>query len=157
MKRLYIDTMIKYLTELEDKCRKERRIFLNEQSIKLGRVTTVRQGTKVVDMWEEGEAIIKLQTRLREIQLEREEIEKLKKRSKSKRGANNQSNASRMLPPPAPHDGFARGALPLVNENSEFDFEESEFNNIDKNEQREIYQFKQKLFENEERRIKEQL
>lgn len=30
MKRLYIDTMIKYLTELEDKCRKERRIFLNE-------------------------------------------------------------------------------------------------------------------------------
>lgn len=31
------------------------------------------------------------------------------------------------------------GALPLVNENSEFDFEESEFNNIDKNEQREIY------------------
>lgn len=30
MKRLYIDTMIKYLTELEDKNRKERRIFLNE-------------------------------------------------------------------------------------------------------------------------------
>ena len=44
-----------------------------------------------------------------------------------------------------------------MNENSEFDFEESEFNNIDKNEQREIYQFKLKLFENEERRIKEQL
>lgn len=43
----------------------------------------------------------------------------------------------------------------LMNENSEFDFEESEFNNIDKNEQREIYQFKQKLFENEEKRIKE--
>lgn len=108
-------------------------------------------------MWEEGEAIIKLQTRLREIQIEREEIEKLKKRSKSKRGANNQSAASRMLPPPAPHDGFARGALPLVNESSEFDFEESEFNNVDKNEQREIYQFKGKLFDNEERRIREQL
>ena len=60
MKRLYIDTMIKYLTELEDKNRKERRIFLNEQSIKLGRVSTVRNGTKVVDMWEEGESIIKL-------------------------------------------------------------------------------------------------
>lgn len=40
----------------------------------------MRQGTKVVDMWEEGEAIIKLQTRLREIQLERDEMEKLKKR-----------------------------------------------------------------------------
>ena len=56
-------------------------------------------------------------------------------------------------------DAFGRSTngLPLMNENSEFDFEESEFNNIDKNEQREIYQFKQKLFENEERRIKEQL
>ena len=82
MKRLYIDTMIKYLTELEDKNRKERRIFLNEQSIKLGRVSTVRNGTKVVDMWEEGESIIKLQTRLREIQMEKEEIDKLKKRAK---------------------------------------------------------------------------
>lgn len=59
--------------------------------------------------------------------------------------------------PPVPVDAFGRSTngLPLVNENSEFDFEESEFNNIDKNEQREIYQFKQKLFENEERRIKE--
>lgn len=65
--------------------------------------------------------------------------------------------------PPVPLDAFGRstngngnGMLPhLMNENSEFDFEESEFNNIDKNEQREIYQFKQKLFENEEKRIKE--
>ena len=156
MKRIYTDTLIKYLTELEDKNRKERRIFLNEQSIKLGRVSTVRQGTKVVDMWEEGEAIIKLQTRLREIQLEKEEIEKLKKRAKSSK----RNNASvKIQPPPVPLDAFGRSTLglPLVNENSEFDFEESEFNNIDKNEQREIYQFKLKLFENEERRIKEQL
>jgi len=109
-----------------------------------------------VDMWEEGEAIIKLQTRLREIQLEREEIEKLKKRSKSKRGVNSSQAASKMLPPPAPYDGYGRG-LPLMNENSEFDFEESEFNNIDKNEQREIYQFKCKLFDNEERRIRESI
>jgi hypothetical protein len=29
-----------------------------------------------------------------------------------------------------------------MNETSEFDLEESEFNNIDKNEQKEIYQFK---------------
>ena len=148
--------MIKYLTELEDKNRKERRIFLNEQSIKLGRVSTVRQGSKVVDMWEEGEAIIKLQTRLREIALEKEEIEKLKKRAKQNK--RNQGTGNKMLPP-VPVDAFGRptNGLPLMNENSEFDFEESEFNNIDKNEQREIYQFKQKLFENEERRIKEQL
>ena len=83
LKRTYVDTLIKYLTELEDKNRKERRIFLNEQSIRLGRVSTVRQGTKVVDMWEEGEAMLKLQTRLREIQLEKDEIEKLKKKAKS--------------------------------------------------------------------------
>ena len=138
--------MIKYLTELEDKNRKERRIFLNEQSIKLGRVSTVRNGSKVVDMWEEGESIIKLQTRLREIALEKEEIEKLKKRAKqNKRGQNNQNNsASSKMLPPVPLDAFGRsnGLLPLMNENSEFDFEESEFNNIDKNEQREIYQFK---------------
>ena len=169
LKRIYIDTLIKYLTELEDKNRKERRIFLNEQSIKLGRVSTVRQGSKVVDMWEEGEAIIKLQTRLREIAHEKEEIEKLKKRAKqgSKKGqagGGSAASQAKMLPP-VPLDAFGRstngngnGMLPhLMNENSEFDFEESEFNNIDKNEQREIYQFKQKLFENEEKRIKEQL
>lgn len=46
------------------------------------------------------------------------------------------------MPPPVPLDAFGRvggngisGLLPpLMNENSEFDFEESEFNNIDKNE-----------------------
>ena len=45
----------------------------------------------------------------------------------------NSNSAKTMMPPPG--DGFGRsGILPMVNENSEFDFEESEFNNIDKNE-----------------------
>jgi hypothetical protein len=48
-----------------------------------------------------------------------------------------------------PTDAFGK------NEDSEFAFEESEFQNVDKNEQKEIYQFKIKLFENEERRIRE--
>ena len=48
-------------------------------------------------------------------------------------------------------------AFGMHNEMSEFDLEESEFNNIDKNEQKEIYQFKLKIFENEERRLKEEL
>lgn len=60
------------------------------------------------------------------------------------------------MPPPAPVDVYG-SRLPMLNENSEFDFEESEFNNVDKNEQKEIYQFKLKLLENEEKRIKEQL
>ena len=67
--------------------------------------------------------------------------------------ANGQASSKNMMLPP---EGFGRnGGLPMVNENSEFDFEESEFNNIDKNEQKEIYQFKIKLLENEEKRIKE--
>lgn len=44
-----------------------------------------------------------------------------------------------------------------LNEQSEFDLEESEFNNVDKNEQKEIYQFKLKIYENEERRLREEL
>jgi tousled-like kinase len=44
-----------------------------------------------------------------------------------------------------------------MNEASEFDLEESEFNNIDKNEQKEIYQFKMRMLENEERRVREEL
>jgi len=30
MKRIYTDTLIKYLTELEDKLRREKRMWLNE-------------------------------------------------------------------------------------------------------------------------------
>ena len=72
-------------------------------------------------MWEEGEAIIKLQSRLREIQLEKEEIEKLKKRAKSTRRSN---AASKAMPPPNPVEssfGSSRmgNGLPLINENSE--------------------------------------
>ena len=48
-------------------------------------------------------------------------------------------------------------AFGVLNEPSEFDLEESEFNNIDKNEMKEIYQFKLKMFENEERRFREEL
>jgi ADP-glucose pyrophosphorylase len=47
--------------------------------------------------------------------------------------------------------------VPEYEASADFDLEESEFNNVDKDEQKEIYQFKQKLFENEERRIREQL
>lgn len=44
-----------------------------------------------------------------------------------------------------------------LNEQSEFDLEESEFNNIDKNEMKEIYQFKLKMYENEEKRLRDEL
>lgn len=66
-KKLFIESHIKTLTLLEEKIRKEKRIWLNEQAIKLGRLTTQRQGTKFVDMWEEGEAFRKLHKKLKEI------------------------------------------------------------------------------------------
>lgn len=62
-----MESHIKTLTSLEDKLRKEKRIWLNEQAIRLGRLTTQRQGTKFVEVWEEGEAFRKLYTKLREI------------------------------------------------------------------------------------------
>lgn len=148
MKRLCTDTLIKYLTELEDKNRREKRMWLNEQSIKLGRLSSVRQSTKLLEVWEEGEAILKLQTRLRDIQSEKDEIEKLKK--KTKQQGKRVTQNGKVLPP-VPTDAFAKTG----NDDSEFAFEESEFQNVDKNEQKEIYQFKIKLFENEERRIRE--
>lgn len=41
-KKIYKETLIKYLQMLEDKIRKEKRIWINEQGIKLGRPTTQR-------------------------------------------------------------------------------------------------------------------
>ena len=59
-KSLYKDSIIKYLTELEEHRRKERRLWLNEQGIRLGRVSSMRQGPKIVEIWEEGDQVIKL-------------------------------------------------------------------------------------------------
>ena len=36
----YHEALVKYLTQLEEKIRKEKRIWLNEQQIRLGRLTT---------------------------------------------------------------------------------------------------------------------
>lgn len=84
-KKIYQDTMIKYLTALEEKTRKEKRVWLNEQAIKLGRLSTQRQGSKFAEIWEEGESFRKLQTKHQEIMFEKEEIEKMKKyRNKNK-------------------------------------------------------------------------
>lgn len=80
--------------------------------------------------------------------MEKDEIEKLKKNRKREIKMNNKNKNNLPLVP----DAFG-----LLNEQSEFDLEESEFNNIDKNEMKEIYQFKLKIFENEERRLKEEL
>ena len=96
-------------------------------------------------MWEEGEAFRKLNQKLKEIQVDKEEIEKMKKNRNKNKGLRAKGL------PSVPTDGFSgnsrstmgsTGGLIGMNETSEFDLEESEFNNIDKNEQKEIYQFK---------------
>ncbi len=152
-KNIYKETLIKYLIDLEDKTRKEKRIWLNEQAIRLGRLTTQRSGTKFVEGWEEGEAFKKLKQKLGEIMYEKDEIDKLKKNR-------NKNKQLKKLPsvPSLPFDAFNNGGnggtglsrqvsttsintnqFVGLNETSEFDLEESEFNNIDKNEQKEIY------------------
>ena len=85
--RLYRHALHKQLTNLEQITRKERRVWLNEQSIRLGRVGGVAgvRGSRMSmsgDQWEEGEAFRKVNQRLREIHAEKEEIEKLKKSRK---------------------------------------------------------------------------
>lgn len=85
---------------------------------------------------------------MREIAIEKDEIEKLKKsRKNAGKGSGNHKTKLPLVP-----DAFG-----VLNEQSEFDLEESEFNNIDKNEQKEIYLFKLKMSENEERRLREEL
>ena len=106
-KSLYKDTIIKYLTELEDHRRKDKRLWINEQGIRLGRVQSMRQGPKLVEVWEEGDQMIKLQNRLKEITEEREEIKKRMKR---------------------------KPRVPEFEASADFDLEESEFNNVDKDE-----------------------
>ena len=79
LKQVQRDTLVKVLIELEEKNRKEKRIYLNEQAIKVGRLTNQRQGTKFAEVWEEGDLFKKLHTKLREIQVDKEEIDKLRK------------------------------------------------------------------------------
>eukprot|EP00347_Sterkiella_histriomuscorum_P024033 403332537 len=159
-KRLQVEAHIRTLEMLEEKVRREKRVLLNEQSIRLGRLSTQRSGTKYVEIWEDGEAFKKINTKLSQIQREKEEIEKLKK-SKTINSRRAQKKNGKDLPL-VPIDGFSsnsgrQSGISQINEPSEYDLEQSEFNNIDKNEQKEIYQFKLKLLENEERRAREEL
>lgn len=64
---MFIESHIKTLTSLEEKIRKEKRIWLNEQAIRLGRLSLQRQGTKYIEIWEEGEGFKKIHQKLREI------------------------------------------------------------------------------------------
>jgi hypothetical protein len=84
-KKLYIAALKKYLIQLEEKCKRERRQWINEQQVRLGRwhiSGSVSAHNRCKEMWHEGEAYRKINQRINQIQIERDEIEKLKKNRK---------------------------------------------------------------------------
>lgn len=173
LKKAYSQALHKYLIQLELSNRRQKRIWLNEQSFRLGRLSTQRQGARVWEFWEEGEAFRKVNSRLREIQQEKEEIERLKKNFK-KSGKNSTVSKSEKIKNAASAFGdvFAQpldifdscnnlnSGVGIITENGLDDPDGNgapHNNNIDINEQKEIYQFKLKIFENEERRLRDDL
>lgn len=82
-KKLYVAALKKYLIMLEEKTRKEKRQWINEQQVRLGRFHVSAGVTaRSREMWHDGESYHKFNLRLAAIQAEKEEIEKLKKNRK---------------------------------------------------------------------------
>jgi hypothetical protein len=70
-------SLVKYLRELEETRRKERKKWLHEVGYRVYRQGTQRMtAAKVVDMWEDGEEIISVKKRLLEIIQEKNQLEK---------------------------------------------------------------------------------
>ena len=55
-RKAYCSALHKSLVELEMANRRQRRIWINEQSVRLGRLQTGRHGSRVGEYWEEGDA-----------------------------------------------------------------------------------------------------
>ncbi len=70
--------LIKYLKELEEIKKRDKKRSLNEQEFKLGRAVLQRVGAATIDVWEEGEEIVKLNNRIREIEKEKLDLENQK-------------------------------------------------------------------------------
>jgi tousled-like kinase len=68
-------SLIKYLKELEEIKKANKKRWLNEQEYKLGRAVLQRVGQTTIDIWEDGEEIIKLNARMKEIEKEKIELE----------------------------------------------------------------------------------
>ncbi len=71
--------IVRYLKELEEIKRKEKKKWLNDMEYKLGKYTLQRVGQTVMDVWEDGEEFINLNKRIREIEIEKEKLDKQKK------------------------------------------------------------------------------
>ena len=72
-------SLVKYLKELEEIKRNNKRKWINEQEFRLGKIVVSRVGNKTIDIWDQGEEITKLQNRYRTIEKEKDELERQKK------------------------------------------------------------------------------
>lgn len=68
--------LIKYLRELEENKRNEKKKFLYETGYKVYRQGIQRMSSKLVDVWEDGEDIVNFKKRMLEIQQDKNNLEK---------------------------------------------------------------------------------
>ena len=116
---MFEDCLVTQLLEKEKMYRKQQRLWLNEMNIKIGRTIVQPKGGKYYEYFEEGDEFRKAKEKLEAVRKEKLDIERLKKHKGKGRSKREQG----LMPPPKP-----------MTEASEFDLEESEYNNVDKSE-----------------------
>jgi hypothetical protein len=91
-------SLVKILRELEELKRTQKKTWLNEHGLKLGRYGVQRAGSKIIEIWEEGEDFIKIKQRIKEINQQKEELDKQKKKlTYIKRKDKNENSSSSNL------------------------------------------------------------
>lgn len=108
-------SMIKYLRELEEFKRTSKKKWLNEQEYKLGKYNLQRVGQTVMDVWENGEEFLKLNNKLKEIELEKEKLEKQKKNLQSFQKKRSSSTQSSTIDPNEPSENDLNDLKELIN------------------------------------------
>ncbi len=63
---------------MEEIKRSQKRQWLNEQSLKLGRFLVQRAGNQIIEVWEDGDDVIKVKNRLQKIIIDKYELEKVR-------------------------------------------------------------------------------
>ena len=119
---------------LEEKNKEEKKSKMNEDAQKLGSLVIKRSGSWFEEVWEEGEEFKRIRTWLQELASEKENLEKLKRRKRpiTSEDLNDEMSAQEEINTEA-----------LIN--------------LDREEQKEIIQFKLSLNQKEEQWLKDQL
>ena len=73
-------SLMKYLKDYEDLKRTQNKQWLNEQAYKLGKFSIQRAGTRLIEVWEDGEKILNLKQNIKDLKNNKEDLEKFKKR-----------------------------------------------------------------------------